>query len=84
MLDSGLIGVEASLVQINPPPHTPPASRHHLCNSGPFRPKMNDRTAPSPLLVRGDTRGEIKTTGVAFFRRQIDGGRVEGRSQTPF
>lgn len=46
-------------------PHSPPPC--HLCNSGPFRPKMNDRMALSPLLGRGNMRGEIKTTGVAVF-----------------
>lgn len=46
----------------------------HLCNSGPFRPKMNDRMALSPLLVRGNMRGEIKTTGVAVFCFRLMGG----------
>lgn len=43
------------------------APPRHLCNSGPFRPKMNDRMALSPLLVRGNMRGELKTTAVAVF-----------------
>lgn len=64
VFDSGLIGVEASLVQITTWPLPPP---RHLCNSGPFQPKMNDRMALSPLLVRGNMRGEIKTTAMAVF-----------------
>lgn len=44
VFDSGLIGVEGSLIQITP---------LLLCNSGPFQPRINDRMALSPLLVVG-------------------------------
>lgn len=49
VFDSGLIVVASggSLVQITSRP--PPA----LCNGGPFRPRINDRMAPLPLLAVG-------------------------------
>lgn len=50
VFDSGLIVVASggSLVQITSRPFPPPP-----CNGGPFRPRINDRMAPLPLLAVG-------------------------------
>lgn len=53
----------------------------HLCNSGPFRPKMNDRMALSPLLVWRNMIEEEKKTrycgGLVFDWWSTWGQRVE-------